>query len=206
MLGSPERLDADLVGALADREWQSLYRDDNEAANRLSGHFRTLLENEGGLRPIALDDRLVAQARRSLPFESVPMMMYSDVKQRYADDARALPLDRAAGINAERVFRRKSGVPLSQPLEAIYTKAVFKEITTRSAAELVAQFSGDQWVWGDDRSLPTASALLRDEFIRIYEDDYIKAWDAVIADLQLVPLGRRRRFAPFSRRWTRTLN
>jgi type VI secretion system protein ImpL len=187
MLGFPERLDADLVGALADREWQSLYRDDDEAANRLSGHFRTLLK--GGLRPVTLDERLVAQARRSLPFDSVPMMMYSDVKQRFADDERALPLDRAAGIGAERVFRRKSGVPLSQPLEAIYTKAVFKEITTRSAVELVAQFSRDQWVWGEDRPLLSASAMLRDEFIRIYEDDYIKAWDSVIADLQLVPLG-----------------
>ncbi len=189
MLGSPERLDADLVGALADREWQSLYRDDNEAASRLSGHFKTLLDAEGGLRPIALDDRLVAQARRSLPFESVPMMMYTDVKQRYADDGRGLRLDQAAGIGAERVFRRKSGVPLSQPLEAIYTKDVFKEITTRSAVELVAQFGADQWVWGESRPPLTASATLRDEFIRIYEDDYIKAWDAVIADLQLVPLG-----------------
>jgi type VI secretion system protein ImpL len=189
MLGSPERLDAELVGALADREWQSLYRDDNDAANRLSGHFRTLLDNEGGLRPVALDDRLVAQARRSLPFESVPMMMYSDVKQRFAGDARALPLDQAAGIGSERVFRRKSGVPLSQPLEAIYTKPVFKEITTRSAVELVAQFSSDQWVWGEDRPLLAASAMLRDEFIRIYEDDYIKAWDAVLADITLVPLG-----------------
>jgi type VI secretion system protein ImpL len=189
MLGAPERLDAELVGALADREWQSLYSDDNEAANRLSGHFRTLLDNEGGLRPIALDDRLVAQARRSLPFDSVPLMMYSDVKQRFADDERALPLDRAAGIGAERVFRRKSGVPLSRPLEAIYTKPVFKEITTFSAVELVAQFSRDQWVWGEERPLLAASAMLRDEFIRIYEDDYIKAWDAVLADIQLVPLG-----------------
>ena len=189
MLGSPERLDADLVGALADREWQSLYREDNEAANRLSGHFKTLLDNEGGLRPIALDDRLVAQARRSLPFESVPMMMYSDVKQKFADDPRALPLDQASGIGSEHVFRRKSGVPLSQPIEAIYTKPVFKEITTRSALELVTQFTGDRWVWGEDRPLLTASVTLRDDFIRIYEDDYIKAWDAVIADLQLVPLG-----------------
>jgi type VI secretion system protein ImpL len=117
------------------------------------------------------------------------MMMYSDVKQRFADDPRALPLDQAAGIGAERVFRRKSGVPLSQPLEAIYTKPVFKEITTRSAVELVAQFSSDQWVWGEDRPLLAASAMLRDEFIRIYEDDYIKAWDAVLADIQLASLG-----------------
>jgi type VI secretion system protein ImpL len=189
MLGSPERLDSELVGLLADREWQSLYRDDNEAANRLSGHFRTLLSNGDGLRKITLDDRLVAQARRSLPFESVPAIIYSDVKQQFADDPRALSLEEAAGIGSERVFRRKSGVPLSQPLEAIYTKAVFKEITTRSAVELVAQFTEARWVWGEDRPLLTASATLRDEFIRIYEEDYIKAWDALLADITLVPLG-----------------
>jgi type VI secretion system protein ImpL len=189
MLESPERLNAAHVGFLADLEWRSIHRSDENAAGRLSAHFRALLDQEGGLRPITLDARLVAQARRNIPSESIPLLMYTGVKQTYANDRRGLPLDEAAGIGAERVFRRKSGVSLSSPVPAIYTKAAFQEITTRSADDLVAQFTADQWVWGEERPSLMASATLRQEFIKVYEDDYIKTWDAVLADLELVPLG-----------------
>ena len=82
------------------------------------------------LRPIALDPALVAQARSTIRQASIPQIMYGQLKRSYADDsARALRLDMLAGVGVEKVFRRKSGVSLSEPVPSLYTQTVFKEVT-----------------------------------------------------------------------------
>jgi type VI secretion system protein ImpL len=190
MLGHPERLNATHVGFLADLEWEALYSFDEQAVRRLSSHFRALLTDEGGLRPMPIDERLVAQARSTIQQASIPVLMFNQIKSTYSDDAtRALHLDVAAGVGVEQVFRRKTGRPLSTPISALYTKAVFEEVTGRSTDQLVRQFAEDQWVWGEERLAVAATAKLGADLIAVYEKDYISAWDAILADLELAPLG-----------------
>ena len=59
-----------------------------------------------------------------------------------SDTARAVRLDLAAGLGAEQVLRRKSGVSLSEPVPSIYGRAVFNEVVTgRGMLELVQKLS-----------------------------------------------------------------
>jgi type VI secretion system protein ImpL len=145
------------------------------------------LEDEGALRAIVLDQSLVTQARNSVRQASIPAIMYRQLRLSYAGDtSRALRLDQAAGLNAERVLRRKSGIPLSEPVLGLYTASVFKDVTGRDTDAIVKQFTADRWVWGEEGMPRVGTSELRSDFIGLYEKDYIAAWDAILKDIEPV--------------------
>jgi type VI secretion system protein ImpL len=191
MLGHPEHLDRAQLGFIADLEWQAIAgAQDSETGGDLSRHFNALLEDEDGLRPVALDESLVEQARSTIRQASIPSLIYREIRLTYAgDSARALRLDLAAGVGAQRVLRRRSGVSLSQPVLSLYTPVVFKEVVGRGTADIVAHFATDQWVWGDAGVPRVSSTKLAVEVIDIYEKDYIAAWDRIVKDIEPAPLG-----------------
>ena len=187
MLGQPkEHLDKDHVQMLADLEWR---RTDPAIAAALSQHFKALLDNGGTLRPLPLDTALVSQARASISQASMPKILYNGLKQSYSADqnSQGVRIDQAAGIGADTVFRRRSGVPLSTPVPSFYTRDTFKQITGARAgrAELLKLLVADAWIWGDDRVKSAASAgALVNAVNSLYEQDYIRTWDQLLDDLQ----------------------
>ena len=189
MLGEPEHLNKDQLKFIADLEWKSLDSADTEAGAALSQHFGNLLQYEDRLRPIELDQSLVAQARSTIRQASIGGLIYRQMRLGYASDtSRALKLNVEAGVGAERVLRRKSGLPLSQPVPSIYTKAVFNEITSRGASDLVKQIAADQWVWGEGGAPRVGSTAIATEFTDLYEKDYIAFWDGIVKDIQPVSM------------------
>jgi type VI secretion system protein ImpL len=189
MLGQPEHLDESHLGFITDLEWEAAYGNSPATRESVTKHFRYLLASEERLRPVALDDDLVKQARNSIKSASIPVLMYRQIRVSYASDTqRALRLDVASGVGAEQVLKRKSGVPLSEPIPALYTRGVFEEITkTRGTDELVKQFALDHWVWGEGGMSVVGSARLATDMIDEYEKDYINAWEAILNDLDVVP-------------------
>lgn len=186
MLGQPEHLDKAQLGFLVDLEWQDRYAQQPEIRDALSLHFHGLLDNAEQLRRLPVDQDLVTRAREAIKLANVPRLMYSRLKLKYASDTqRAVRLDIAAGLGADRVLARKSGKPLSDPVSALYTPAVFKEVSTLGAASLVKEFAQDSWVLGDDNFTVQNSARMAYQVIDIYEQDYIRAWNDVLADVQL---------------------
>jgi type VI secretion system protein ImpL len=183
MLGEPKHLDKEHLQTLADLEWRQL---DPSVAPALSQHFNALLTNAGTLRPVALDGGLVTQARASILQTSMPRILYDGIKQSYADQAsQGLRLDQLAGIGADAVFKRRSNLPLSTPMPALYTRDVFKQITNEGRAALLNQLKNDSWVWGTTAASSLASAgTLVSAVTNLYEQDYIRAWDALLDDLQ----------------------
>lgn len=189
MLGQPEHLDKEQLAYLADLEWQSAYAADPGRVAAATEHFRSLLDYEASLRPIALDESIIAQARSTLLQASQAGLVYRYATIQYANDtARALRLDLIAGLGAERVLKRKSGLSLADPVPAIYTKPVFEEITTNGTDAIVKRFTDEYWVWGVARPSLTSSAKLSAEFLDVYEKDYIAAWDRIVNEIQLAPL------------------
>ena len=148
-----------------------------------------MLENATTLRPLPLDGTLVSQARNSLPRGSIPRILYDGIKRGYTDEAgQGLRVDQLTGLEVERVFRRKSGVPLSVPMPKLYTREQFGAITTEGRAEILKVLTRDAWIWGQSNVSSLASAgALSSEVTDLYETDYIRAWDAFIDDLQFVP-------------------
>jgi type VI secretion system protein ImpL len=188
MLGDPAHLDKKQLEYLADLEWQAAYAGDPDRAASVSRHFTSLLDYNDSLRPIPIDQQIVAQARNTLRQASMAGLLYRYVRINYANDtARALRLDIAAGLNADRVLRRR-GRPLSEPIPSLYTKPVFQEITAKGTDELVKQFTDEYWVWGDARPSIAAPSKLTAELLDLYEKDYISVWDTVIADIEAAPL------------------
>jgi type VI secretion system protein ImpL len=185
MLGEPNHLDRQHLMMLANTEWRQNPAD-AALAPALSQHLKALLDNGGTLRPLALDPTLVGQAKNSIQQTSMAKILYDGIKRAYTDEgAQGLRLDQAAGIGADRVFTRRSGLPISTPIPPLYTRDVFKHVVKEGRAELVEQLNKDAWIWDQSRFAAAAnSGQLLAGVTDLYEQDYIHAWDALLADMQ----------------------
>jgi type VI secretion system protein ImpL len=185
MLGDPRHLDKKHLQFLADLEWSP--ETVAGAPTSPSTHVRSLLEHGDTLRPIALDASLVAQARGSIRQASIPQIMYSQLQRNYSGDTGGPRLDVIAGIDIGRVFRRKGGRRLSDPIPTLYTQKVFKELTGTGMIPLVKQFADDGWVWGTGGMSIASWPGLMAQVTDLYERDYNKVWDGILADVEVVP-------------------
>lgn len=186
MLGMPEHLDPAQLGFISRFEWQRLFASDPPTLERVTKHFDTLIADPQRVQPVKLDDSIVERARNSLKQASLPVLMYSRLKLTYADDAEnSIDIGKEIGLGGDTVFARKSGASLSQPMPGLYTKAVFKQISTAGQLELVRQFVSDNWVLGGDIADVAKSPQLTTQFMQLYEDDYIRVWDGLLGDLTL---------------------
>ncbi|MGH9409499.1 MAG: type VI secretion system membrane subunit TssM [Vicinamibacterales bacterium] len=189
MLGQPQHLDPDYLQSMAEQEWRQGDAAAMGAGPALSQHLKALLAEGGTLRPIPLDPILVSQARSSIRQTSIPKILYDAIKRRYTTPAdQGLRLDQRAGLGAEQVFTRRSGLPLSTPIPSLYTRDVFKHITGEGRAEFVKDLTNDAWVWGDSGGSTLANAgTLVSAATNLYEQDYIEAWNTLLKDLQFAP-------------------
>jgi type VI secretion system protein ImpL len=189
MLGEPQHLDKTQLGFLVNLDWQDSFSGQPGVLQSLTTHFHSLIDEQDRLRPLPLDEALVAQTRNTLQQAQLPRLMYNQLKLSRVDDtAHDLRLDVAAGIGAERVLSRKTGKPLAQPVPGLYTRAVFDQISTLGTVELIKQFSQDSWVMGQSVLDVQATARMAAQVMEIYADDYIQTWDGIISDIQVVPL------------------
>jgi type VI secretion system protein ImpL len=94
-----------------------------------------------------------------------------------------------AGLGIEKVMRRKSGHSLAEPIQGFYTPRVFKEATGLTTLPLlVKRFAEEEWVWGTGGGVPIADySKLAAQVTELYERDYIKVWDDILNDLEIVP-------------------
>ena len=193
MLGQPQHLDKQYLQDLADLEWKT----PEGAGASLATHIRSLLEYGDTLRPTALDQPLVAQARGTIGRASISQIMYGQLKHSYSRDdrGRALHLDVIAGVGIEKVLKRKSRHKLSEPVPSFFTQNVFKEIAGAGVALLVKQYAEDSWVWGTATVSPANWVKLRDQVIDLYERDYNTFWDALLSDLEIVSFSTVQQYA-----------
>jgi type VI secretion system protein ImpL len=189
MLGEPEHLDKAQLKFLVDLDWQDGFGGQPDVLQSLDEHLHSLIEDQDRLRPLPLDDALIAQTRNTVRQASLPRLMYNQLKLSRVDDtSHDLRLDIASGIGAERVLTRKSGKKLSDPVPGLYTRPVFDQVSALGTLDLVKRFSQDNWVMGDSAFDMKSAALMASQVMDIYADDYIQTWDGVVNDVQVVPL------------------
>jgi type VI secretion system protein ImpL len=183
MLNEPKHLDKEFLQGLTNLEWQH----GSVVGPALASHLQSLLDAKGdALPPLPVDGTLVAQARSSIRQTSMSKIMYDVVKRRYADEnGQGLRVDQLAGVGAESLFRRKSGVPISAPLPRLYTRDSFKEISQEGRVQLLAELTKNNWVWGDSATTAVSNANgLISGVLSLYENEYMHAWDGFLADLE----------------------
>jgi type VI secretion system protein ImpL len=186
MLGLPQHLEPVQLAFLGNIEWRREFANDSSTAERVSTHFNALIEEPERVQAAALDDSTVQSARTSLRQASLPVLIYSRLKLVHAADTEhALDIATETGLGANQVFVSRSGRGLSQPMPALYSRAVFDEIATKGKLEAVGQFVSESWVLGEGVADLRQAPRLAAEVMNLYEDDYIARWDALLADLTL---------------------
>jgi type VI secretion system protein ImpL len=193
MLGSASHRDPQYLRYLAQVLWRGMYPQDPATADRLDAHFDRLLTDDR-LSTITLDQQAIERARMALRSASLPVLIYDQLKLSYAGDTtQALRLDIAAGTGAS-VLVRRSGTPLSQPVPALYTRAVFEKIAHQGRYELVEDFLKDSWVLGGSVPDLRGSGALSYDVMNLYETDYLDYWKSLVADVGIQASGNPQEF------------
>ncbi len=188
MLGQPPHRDGDELVALTDNEWSRIFPNQPVLQNALAKQFAVMVGNPRDVRAVPLDKDLVTQARSTLHTADLAALIYGSIKlHETASSDAPLRLDQALGLLGD-VFRRKSGVPLSKPLPALYTQPVFQRLVDGGIAKAVKQFAANDWVFGETKMDSLAQARMQAQVLVLYERDYIKHWDDLLDDLALQPI------------------
>jgi type VI secretion system protein ImpL len=188
MLGTPDRVVPAELQFMTNLEWRQRFASDEPTVERLNAHMATLLEDKTRIQPVDLDAGLVERARISLRQASLPVLMFSRLKLSYAGDTEhAIQLDKEIGLGGDTLLVHKNGAPLSDPIPALYTHAVFDQVALVGKEKLANDFVGDSWVLGEGVASRADVPRLAAQLMQIYEDNYITVWDRVLADLKLRP-------------------
>ncbi len=193
MLGSAQHRDPDYLRYVAKVLWHSMYPQDSATARELDEQFNQLLTHDR-LSSIPLDTQAVAQARIALRSASLPVLIYDQLKLRYLNDTtHSIRLDLKIGTGSS-VLVRRSGTPLSQPIPALYTRAVFERINSKSRYELVADFLKNSWVFGAQVPDLHDSGGLAYQVMSLYESDYLQYWKTLVQDVGIRSAGSPQQF------------
>ncbi|NHZ82087.1 type VI secretion system membrane subunit TssM [Massilia sp. CCM 8695] len=175
MLGQPRQRDP-----LALRGWAERHLDGAApAARHLAALFSARTLDGASVR---LDPQLIAATRQSL--DALPLSERVYKRLRQAPALAGLPdLDLAAlgGPGLSQVLVRRSGLPFTRGIGGMYTVAgntAFLGLLDQA----VAAEAADGWV------LERREAGLKAAVLRLYADDYIAQWDALLADIALAPV------------------
>ena len=157
----------------------------------LDRHLTSLFEARPAPLPRALDGNLVKRARATLVRVPLDQRVYGELKKRLMqDDPSPFRVSDAAGRSAPLVFSRKSGKPLNEGINTLYTYDGYHDLFLPKSEQLTQQLASTSWVLGEDYQISTSDnefELLRHRVHRRYLDDYVKQWRQLLADLSVQP-------------------
>jgi type VI secretion system protein ImpL len=192
MLGQRQYFDAPSVLAWVDFDWRRSLPEATQAQReQLLAHAGALLEDEEGAEPVQLDAALVAQVRLALANMPLPERVYNRLRRTVA--AARLPdtsVNSALSRDGSSLFARTSGAPLSRGVSGVYSLAGYRKLQDASW-QAVAEIARDNWVLDRQEAAAGVDAIaqMKAAVLQLYYADYIRQWDAFLADVRLVPLG-----------------
>lgn len=196
MLHQPEQFDAATLAAWVGVDWDQNYgRMAPEQRAELDAHLAAMLALGPPKAQLPKDEALVASVRDMLVAYPLEYRVYSRIKRQYrSGDAPDFSAAAAGGPNAAQVFTRQSGEPLTKGVSGLYTRQGYEKLVKPAVQKAALQLAQEEpWVLGlknDPARLKdlTLGSALTDKVRRLYFEDYIKTWDAYLADVRLVRL------------------
>ncbi len=192
VLGRQGPLDSELVQqwVLADLLASYPSEDDAPVRDALMGHVGAMLRQP--LQPIPLNDALVAQARAVLNRE--PLAEYSYNRLLRSKRVLAVPawtVSENGGPAAGRVFQLRSGKGIQTGMPGIYTWAGYHNVFLPLLPSVTKDITEDSWVLGREKRDVQATirdtGRLRRDVMGLYYLDYVRRWDAMLADIAVKP-------------------
>ena len=197
MLYSPDRFDPEALKPWVMDDWNANYARSlaPEQLAALEQHLDAMLALGPPRALQAMDATLVANVREMLVPFSTEYLAYERIKRQV--NRAAVPefsVARAGGPNAAQVFERTSGAPLTQGVPGFFTKEGYQRLLLPAVQKTVLALGQEEpWVRGtasDPVRLAAAApgGALSERVRRLYFEEYIKTWDAYLADVRLVRL------------------
>ncbi|PSJ36837.1 type VI secretion system membrane subunit TssM [Allosphingosinicella deserti] len=194
MLGQQGPMDAKAVHRWVTSDWATeVFPGSDSAAERgqLATHLTALLQDRNlasvwADRKPPLDGQLVAHARAAIGTLSLADRAYAVMKQKAATAGPDWEVANVLSQGDAAAFANRDQV-LSTRVPYFFTRAGFEKTYTLGLATVQEDLKRDLWVLGGD----AATGGVQDEMSNIrpgvaglYAQDYIAAWEAVIAALQ----------------------
>ncbi|MES2259271.1 MAG: type VI secretion system membrane subunit TssM [Pseudomonadota bacterium] len=191
MLGERKHLNAEAVRAWLDYDWGRNLPDANEVQRQdLSQHVAAMLGPASQAEtPPQLDAALIAQVRLALAKMPMGERVYNRLKRDLLRSA--IPdfdVTAVAGRDAAVVLTRQSGLPLTRGISGVFTTLGYKKFTEQIDAA-IADVVKDSWVLDQREAVDSldSAAQMKAVVQQMYYEEYIRQWDALLADVVLVP-------------------
>nr|WP_314577893.1 type VI secretion system membrane subunit TssM [uncultured Pseudomonas sp.] len=192
MLGQRQFFDAASVQAWVDVDWRRELPQASEAQRQqLWAHVAALLDvNDEDAEPVQLDADLIAKTRLTLASMPLSLRTYNRLKRQVAQaNLPELSVNGAAGRDVSSLLVRRSGAPLSRGVSGVYSVAGYRELLSK-IERAVLDMTKDSWVLDRQGAVLSAgnTASMKAAVLDLYYADYIRQWDAYLADVHLAPL------------------
>jgi type VI secretion system protein ImpL len=157
----------------------------------LAGHLAALFETQPRPLPLALDGRLIEDARDILRARPRDERLYQQLKDEGVGlDLPDFTIAAAGGQLAPVVLTRPSGRTLTQGIPALFTYDGYHLGFDQSVDRLLQAAAVDAWVLGPEALIEPGgeqAQRLKEKIRERYLRDYIDAWETLLGDIGLVP-------------------
>jgi type VI secretion system protein ImpL len=192
ILGRQGPLDRELVIQWLTADLAATYSGDDDGPTReaLLAHADAMLRQP--LTQVPLDESLIAQARAVLNQEPLAEYSYNRIlRSKLAAEIPSWTVAENGGPGSGRVFQLRSGKGLESGVAGIYTRTGYHNYFLAILPSVTEDIAEDAWVLGRPKRDITATlrdtAKLRRDVMGLYLDDYVRKWDALLADIAIKP-------------------
>lgn len=185
MLGGLGAVDGSEVEAGARRIFDRLYPGEGRRSTReaLNAHVAALVARP--LAPIAIDARLVEEARERIAGQSIATRGYDILKGR-AEAAGLAPwtVSSVVGTSGEGAFERASDASLREGLPGLFTAEGYRTIVLPQLQSAAEAAIGESWVRGTANPPGTAPTEIGREILALYFAEFEELWTALASDIR----------------------
>lgn len=185
MLGQPDKLEPEHVGAIISREWERSYSREPQVLSDLIAHTHVLLNEQNWLDPIVLNMALVGDVRRRLNAIPLFMQIYAHLKsEAFSDQSHDFRLADSLGRYGDRVFDEKT--IQQQIIPGLYTRHGYSTFFKMQGLGFVKNALAQNWVLENPAAdQPGDLNRLYDDLEKIYFAEYEKQWRKLLNGVRI---------------------
>lgn len=193
MIHSPTHYDAQALASWVVFDWQQnvLASYTPELQNAALHHLQEAIAlGAPGSLP-EKDTELIETARQIIGAQALDNRLYQRMVRFYKPAPNGgFNLIDAVGASSAAIFTRPSGQPLSQGIDALYTREAYTQYFLVQLPEQASRLKQEaEWVMGDMASNGSSQTAALPELLRqvrnLYIRDYIRIWDSYLKDVQI---------------------